>query len=320
KMVICSLERIAVQKENIQLKTARRSLSTCNKYLLETQLQKTNKDSRELDSVFNSQSLDLPVITKSSVLQDIARRQKSVSTQYWGLDGFFVVGANPKQVMLEAHSPCTDSSPRNSGSSFPGDGKWVTERSLSEYADNSVVQSVLQSLLNRPSSGLDTQNRISPLILQWESYPGDDSRRPWSMNTLHRKLTGNCPPSPQPRPKSSPGPVLGVSTEISKHKCRGVTKQDEHLWEYIADEEALLTLGKELLSYTGPEKHYSLTSEDVTSSSRHPEKICRKSTDFHKNLELKDHSRVDSLRGWDESQMDDEEEILEDKHQVLALQ
>ncbi|KAF1572832.1 UNVERIFIED_CONTAM: hypothetical protein FQV16_0000371, partial [Eudyptes robustus] len=181
EIVVCSLERNAVQKESIKLKTVRRSLSSCklpeisnptelmsNKYLLETQLQKTNKDSEELDSVCNSQSLVLPVITKSSVLQDVAKRQKPVSTQYWGLEGFFVVGASPKQVMLEARSSlCADSSPMNSSIPFPGDGKWVTERSLREYADDSVVQGVLESQLSRPSSGLETQNRISPLMVAW---------------------------------------------------------------------------------------------------------------------------------------------------------
>ncbi|KAM6389084.1 zinc finger B-box domain-containing protein 1 isoform 2-T2 [Pluvialis apricaria] len=335
KMVNCShLERNAVQKESVKLKTVGRSLSSCelpefsnptepisNKYLLKTQLQKTNKDSQELDSVCNSQSVVLPVITKSSLLQDVAKRQKFVSTRYWGLEGFFVVGANCKQVTLEARSPlCADSSPVDSAIPFPGDGKWVTERSLSEYADDSVVQGVLESHLNRFSSGLESPNRISPLMVAWKSYAGHDSRRPRSTNMLHCKLTGNCPANTQPRPKSSPVHMLRVNTAISNQKCTDTTKQDEYLWEHTADQEALLILEKELLSYAGPEKPYSLTSEDVTSSSRRSEKICRNTTDFHKQLELKDQSRVGTLRGWDESQMDDEEEILEDKQQVLALQ
>ncbi|KFP58680.1 hypothetical protein N323_06160, partial [Cathartes aura] len=181
KMIVCShLERNAVQRESIKLKTMRRSLSSSklpekisnptelmsSKYRLETQLQKNNKGSQELDSVCSSHSLVLPVVTKSSALQDVAKRQKSVSTRYWGLEGFFVVGTNPKQVMPEARSSlCADSSPMDSSILFPGGGKWVTERSLSEYADDSVVQGVLESQLNRPSGGLETQNRISPLTV-----------------------------------------------------------------------------------------------------------------------------------------------------------
>uniref|UniRef100_A0A8C8A3T1 Zinc finger B-box domain-containing protein 1 n=1 Tax=Otus sunia TaxID=257818 RepID=A0A8C8A3T1_9STRI len=335
KMVDCSLGRNALQKESIDLKTMRRSLSSCqlpekicnpteltsNRFLLETQLQKTNKDSQELDSVCSSQSLVLPVIANSSALQDVTKRQKSASTRYWGLEDFFVLGANPKQVKLKARSSlCADCGPMDSSIPFPGDGKWVAERSLSEYADDSVVQGVLESQLNRPSSGLETRNRISPLMVVWRSYTGNDFRRPWSTNTLRCKLAGNCPTNTQPRPKSSPVCTFRVDTEISKHKYLAVAKQDEYCWEYEAEQEALLTLEKELQSYTGFEKHYSLTSVDVTSSSKHSKKISRNTIDLHKNLELKDHSRVDTPRGWDESQVDDAEEILEDKQQVLALQ
>ncbi|KAM4658729.1 LOW QUALITY PROTEIN: zinc finger B-box domain-containing protein 1 [Amazona ochrocephala] len=319
KMVVCNLQRNVVQKESIKAKTMRRSLTSSkllekisnptelmsNKFLLETQLQKNHKDSQELDSVCNSQSSILPVITKSSLLQGIAKRQKSVSAWYWGLEGFFV-GVNPKRVVLEACSSlCADSIPVDFSISFPGDGKWFIERSLSEYADDSVVQGVLECQLNRPSSGLDAQ--------------GNDSRGSQSTNMPHCKLTGNCPTSTQPKLKSSPVHTLGANTEIPKHKCNDVTKQDDYLWEYDADQVALLTLEKELRSYTGPEKYYCLTSEDVTSSIRDSEKTGRNTTDFCEILELTDHTGLDTFRDWDD-QMDDEEEILEDKQQVLALQ
>ncbi|KFP74157.1 hypothetical protein N311_10872, partial [Apaloderma vittatum] len=180
EIVVCNpLERSAVQRKSIKLKSTRRSLGSCklpgkisnptelrsNKYLLETQLQKTHKDSQQLDSGCDSQSLVLSVITKSSELQDVAKRKKRVTTQYWGLEGFFVVGANPKQGMLEACSSlCTDSSLRDSSILFPEDGKCVTERSLSEYADDSVVQDAVESQLSRSSRGLEIQNRVSPMM------------------------------------------------------------------------------------------------------------------------------------------------------------
>lgn len=43
------------------------------------------------------------------------------------------------------------------------------------------------------------------------------------------------------------------------------------------------------------EKLYNLTSEDVTSSSRCSRKMYGNVTDFHKTLDLKDHSRADML-------------------------
>uniref|UniRef100_A0A8C3GLX3 Zinc finger B-box domain-containing protein 1 n=1 Tax=Cairina moschata TaxID=8855 RepID=A0A8C3GLX3_CAIMO len=337
KMVVCSvLERNAEQKDTIELKTAGRSLSSCklpektsdpselmsNNYLFEIQLQKNDKDSQELDGGCNSQSLVMPVITTSSALQDVSKIQKSASPRYRGLEGFFVVGVNPKQVMLEASfSLPADSSAMKRSIPFPGHKKWVADRSLSECADDSVVQGVVESQLNRSSSGLETQNRISPLMVVCRSYSGNDSKRPHSADMLQHKLTRNCPKNIQPRPKSSPMHMFRVDTEIPKHECIDVTKQDEDHWKYIADQEALLTLEKELQSYaSSQEKLYSLTSEDVTSSSRCLRKIYGNITDFHKNLELKDQNRDDIPGGCDEGQMDDKEEILEDKRQVLALQ
>ncbi|KAJ7415689.1 zinc finger B-box domain-containing protein 1 isoform X1 [Pitangus sulphuratus] len=206
----------------------------------ETELQETREESQELGSVCDSHSLALPVIKKSSPLQDVARRPKSLSTPYRGLEGFFAAGANPRQAILGAPSSLSAaSSPRDSSIPFPGDGQWVSERSLSEYAEDSVVQGVLERQLNRPSNGFRPQRKNSPQRGVWRS---------------------------------------------------------------------------------GPEKHSSLSSEDGSSSSRALEEICGNTTDFHQNLELKDHDTVDIFGAWDESQVDEEEEILEDKQQVLALQ
>ncbi|XP_050164479.1 zinc finger B-box domain-containing protein 1 [Myiozetetes cayanensis] len=206
----------------------------------ETELQETREESQQLGSVCDSHSLALPVIKKSSPLQDVARRPKSLSTRYRGLEGFFAAGANPRQAILEAPSSLSAaSSPRDSSIPFPGDGQWVSERSLSEYAEDSVVQGVLERQLNRPSNGFRAQRKNSPQRGLWRS---------------------------------------------------------------------------------GPEKLSNSTFEDGSSSSRALEKIFGNITDFHQNLELKDHDTVDIFGTWDESQVDEEEEILEDKQQVLALQ
>ncbi|XP_066050006.1 zinc finger B-box domain-containing protein 1 [Chamaea fasciata] len=255
KLIVSSdLEINAVQEESIEPKAGRRSLSSCelpeeisdpmegvSKDLLETELQKSRREPQELATVCNSQSLVLPVITKSSALQDVAKRHKCGSTSYQGLEGFFVVGANPKQEKLGAPSPlAAASSPRDERIPFPGDGQWVSERSLSEYADDSVVQGVLESQLNRAANAAQAQNQLSPLMAAWMPWPG-------------------------------------------------------------------------------PENHSNLTCEDETSSSRAWEKILG-NADFQNSLELKDHDTLDILGDWEESQVDDEEAILEDKQQVLALQ
>ncbi|XP_032925211.1 zinc finger B-box domain-containing protein 1 isoform X2 [Catharus ustulatus] len=267
KPIVCSdLEINAVQEESAEPKAGGTSLSSCelpeeisdltkrmskdllgtelksNTDLLEPELQESRREPQELGSVCSNHSLVLPVIKKSSALQDVAKRQKCGSTSYQGLEGFFVVGTNSKQEKLEAPSSlAAASSPRDRRIHLPGDGQWVSERSLSGYADDSVVQGVLGSQVNRAENALQAQKELSPLMAAW---------------------------MPQP----------------------------------------------------GPENHSSLTCEDETSSSRDWEKIFGNAENFQNTLELKDHDTFDIFGDWEESQMDAEEAILEDKQQVLALQ
>ncbi|XP_023789021.1 zinc finger B-box domain-containing protein 1 [Cyanistes caeruleus] len=266
KLIVCSdLEINAVQEESIEPKARRRSLSSCeppeeisapteggskeligtelksSRDLLETELQHSRREPQEPGSACNTQSLVLPVITKSSALQDVAKRQKCGSTSYQGLEGFFVIGTNLKQGKLEAPSSlAAASSPRDRRIPSPGDGQWVSERSLGEYADDSIVQGVLESQLNRAANAFQAQNQLSSLMAAWMPWPG-------------------------------------------------------------------------------PENHSNLTCEDGTSSSRAWEKIFG-NADFQDTLKLKDHEKFNIFGDWEESQMDDEETILEDKQQVLALQ
>ncbi|KAM4769453.1 zinc finger B-box domain-containing protein 1 isoform 1-T2 [Cyanocitta cristata] len=255
-LIVCSdLDINAVQEEGIEPRAVRSSsLSSCDlaeeisnptevvsKDLLETQVQKSRREPQELGSVCNSPNLVLPVIKRSLTLQDVAKRQKCGSTAYQGLEGFFVLCAKPKQEKLEAPSFLSAaSSPRDRSIPFQGDGQWVSERSFSEYADDFVVQGVLESELSRAANAFKAQKELSSLMAAWMPCPG-------------------------------------------------------------------------------PENHYNLTCEDGTSSSKPWEKICG-NADFQNTLQLKDHDTFDIFGDWDERQMDDEEAILEDKQQVLALQ
>ncbi|KAL9845270.1 zinc finger B-box domain-containing protein 1 [Geothlypis trichas] len=256
-----------VQEESIGPKAGRGSLSSCelpeeisdptegvskdppgaelrSSRDLEPELQQGRREPQEPGRVCSTQSLVLPATAKSSALQDVAKRQKCGSTSYQGLEGFFVVGANPKQEKLEAPSSLSAaSSPRDRTIPFPGDEQWVSERSLSEFADDSVVQGVLESQVNRAAKALQAQNQLSHLMAAWMPWP-----------------------------------------DIS-----------------------------------GCENHSSLACEDGTSPSRAMEKISG-NADFQSTLELEDHDTFDIFGDWEESQVDAEEAILEDKQQVLALQ
>nr|XP_031361468.1 zinc finger B-box domain-containing protein 1 [Lonchura striata domestica] len=195
KLIVCSdLEINAVQEESVEPKAGRRSLSSCelpelseptegvskdltgaelksSRDLQESELQEGRREPQELGNVCSTQSLVLPVVTKSSALQDVAKRQKCGSTSYQGLEGFFV-GASPKQEKLEAPSSlAAASSPSDRKIPFPGDGLWVSERSLSEYADDSVVQGVLASQLSRAANAFQAQNQLSHLMAAWMPWP-----------------------------------------------------------------------------------------------------------------------------------------------------
>ncbi|CAM4611015.1 zinc finger B-box domain-containing protein 1 isoform X2 [Caretta caretta] len=337
-----SHESAVTEKESIKTKTYRRPLSACmspektfdllklgsNEPSLMTRSLKNSTDSLEFDSFHTSKSLILPVTTEASVLlQDVALREKPTLTQYQGLEGFFILHTNSKQVRLDSvPSPFSDCSSTNS-TSVSGKGYWFRDTSLNEYADDSVVQDVLQSELSRSSSSLEQQNLcagVSSWTLMHRSPTDNSFQRPLSANipsSKSMKSDGICCTHSQTRPRNlTTQPLSRAATEISKIECIDVTEQNDPLLEYTADQQALAGLENELKSHTdSQEKLYSFTSEDLSTFSRHSKKISENITDFHNNLEIKYHSRVDICRDCDESHTDEEEEILRDKQEVIAL-
>uniref|UniRef100_A0A8C9G8F3 Uncharacterized protein n=1 Tax=Pavo cristatus TaxID=9049 RepID=A0A8C9G8F3_PAVCR len=106
---------------------------------------------------------------------------------------------------------------------------------------HSAFMADTQCLLPSPPDG--------NLVSSKEILQGNDSIRPQSVDVLQHKLTRNSAENTHPRPKSSPMHTFRADTEISKHEYVDVIKQDECRWERIADQEALLSLEKELQTY-----------------------------------------------------------------------
>nr|XP_014431299.1 zinc finger B-box domain-containing protein 1 isoform X1 [Pelodiscus sinensis]XP_025042856.1 zinc finger B-box domain-containing protein 1 isoform X1 [Pelodiscus sinensis]XP_025042857.1 zinc finger B-box domain-containing protein 1 isoform X1 [Pelodiscus sinensis] len=334
-------ESAITKKESIKAKTYRRSLRACmspektidlpklgsNEPSPMTRSLKNNKESLEFNSLHTSKNLDLPVTTGASVLlQEVARREKPILTQYQGLEGFFILHANSKQVTIP--SPFSDYSSTNNSTSVSGTGHWFRDTSLSEYADDCIVQDVLQRELSRSSSNLELQNLrtgVSPWTLKHSS--------PIDKNSFRRPLSANIPPSKsmkcdrihcslsQRRPRSlTTQPLSRPAITISKIESIESSEKNDPLLEYTADQQALAGLENELKSQIDPqEKLYSFTPEDLSAFSQHSKKISENITDFHNNLEIKDHSKVAIFGDWDESHTDEEEEILRDKQEVIAL-
>ncbi|XP_053167615.1 zinc finger B-box domain-containing protein 1 isoform X2 [Hemicordylus capensis] len=133
--------------------------------------------------------------------------------------------------------------------------------------------------------------------------------------------------SPRPSPVLQRGPTSPVSgplsraaSEISEIEGIDVTEHDDPLLEYSTDEQALTDLESELQSNADPlEKFNGLTSGDLSAFTRHSKMTSQNLTDLH-NHEINDYSSVDTIRVYDESHTDDEEDLLRDKQQVIELQ
>ncbi|XP_050821829.1 zinc finger B-box domain-containing protein 1 isoform X2 [Gopherus flavomarginatus] len=260
-------ESAVTEKESIKTKTSRRSLSACmlpektfdfpklgsSEPSVMTRSLKNSKDSLEFNSFHTSKSLILPVTTEASVLlQEVALREKPTLTQYQGLEGFFILHANSKQVTLDSiPSPFSDCSSTNS-TSVSGKGHWFRDTSLSEYADDSVVQDVLQSELSRSSSSL--QAGVSPWTLMHKSPTDNSLQRPLSAIIPSSKSVKSdricCTLSQTRRRNLTTQPLSRAASEISKNECIDVTEQNDPLLEYTADQQALAGLEDELKSHT----------------------------------------------------------------------
>ncbi|XP_061493225.1 zinc finger B-box domain-containing protein 1 isoform X2 [Rhineura floridana] len=263
----------------------------------------------------------LPVTPKSSVLlQEVALREKPICTPYRGLERFFTMDSSCQQVMMELFpSPRTARQSPSSSISFSGAEKWMTQFSLSECADESIVQDVLKRELGRPTSRLGRQSpgpRASQFMLSMENA----SPRPFSANIpFCRTIT------PTPRPssvlqigsKSSvTWPLSRAASEISEIEGIDDTEHDDPFLEYSTDQQALADLEEELQSNADPcEKFSGLNSGDFN---RHSKMTCQYLPDFLNSREIKDYSKGDTIRVYDESYTDDEED-QRDKQQVIEL-
>ncbi|XP_028923691.1 zinc finger B-box domain-containing protein 1 isoform X1 [Ornithorhynchus anatinus] len=276
----------------------------------------------------DSANVEIPELSKpSKVLQEIALRRKPVSDQYQGLERFFLAGATSVKgrtsPFLSGGSECC--SP-NTTITFTGNGQWISGSSLSEFADESVVQSVLLSAPSEPS------RRIQPKM-------GPPSRRPTSTNlppvkTPQRNRDHFKSFHPEPRSVSAQ-PLSRAASEISEIESIDLTDQNDPLLENATDQQTLDSLEKELgvlKNLADPlGELYSLPYEEISAFNIQLEKMSKTVTDVHITSGIKDPCRVDTpsylgeknesptLLSSPESDKDDDEELLEDKQQVMGL-
>lgn len=282
-----------------------------------TEWLKGSKKSPELNE-------DSPGTTKSSLLQEVALREKCFRAPYHGLEGFFTMRANSQQIQMYSFpSLLTGSQSPSNSISFSGSEQWTRDFSLSDCADESIVQDVLKSELDRPSSSLRRQRPSSGTSVLKSSIE-NALPRPFSANVPCRRTVRHSP-----RPSSalqigtrSSGTwsLTRAASEISEIEGIDVTEHDDPFLESNTDQQALLDLESELQSNADPlEELIGLTSGDLSAFSRRLPMTSQNHTVFYNNREVKDYSRGDSIRVFDETHTDDEEDLLKDKQEVIEL-
>ncbi|XP_072474658.1 zinc finger B-box domain-containing protein 1 [Notamacropus eugenii] len=280
------------------------------------------KGSLEGNSLHENSNSHEPRSMKSSKLQKIALRSKPIMEQYQGLEKFFVFGKNPLHERSRLNLAMkSEISPSKSRIALAGNRQWISESSLSEHADDSIVQDVVWN----------NQKKVSGVL-----HPGRISKRPSSANIPICKmiLSGSWShTSLHQRPRSAVSRAISrAPSEISEIEYLDVTDHNEPFLDDAADNQTLDNLERELNTLRNlsdaSEKLYSSDSEKLSGISRHSEKISKTKTDVPKMPGLRDSNRFDissldaelnGLLSSLESSINDEEDNSLEKLQVIAL-
>nr|XP_014347809.1 PREDICTED: zinc finger B-box domain-containing protein 1 [Latimeria chalumnae] len=273
----------------------------------------------------------------SMVLHEVAVRDNSSISQYRGLEGFFTVGLDPKQVKPDpfpTRSSCQ--TPAENKGAIGGNGEWRPCSSLSDQADESFVRAVIDSTLSRPSSSRGQSTPAGQLIKSQRPFSASASllKASPSGNTRHHSSATSRPGSAIVRPLSR------AASEISDIESIDITEQDEPDLETVADQQALAGLEEELkilnrskVLIAGKQR----SSQASTSAVEQPVSKRRSVSTAGENVHsqqsaiqkshlgmpplkhaVKSHAGLSSQSGSDgESQTDNEEE--RDKQNVLSL-
>ncbi|XP_059507056.1 zinc finger B-box domain-containing protein 1 isoform X2 [Stegostoma tigrinum] len=284
----------------------------------------------QIDNLEHSKNTGLTAKPTDELLK-IANCQDFDTGQYLGLEGFFTLQMNPASIATEPFPRRVINDHKHTSETLiKENGDWRPSSSLYKYADNSIVNDVIDDIQSRPSSrfGRHTPTKVTPWALLSKSTAGSlgCSRRvmdPTSVESLPiasqvaTKPLNSWKKHSIPHLNSAPQPLSGAAAEISEVES---IDQDEPSFENDADEQTLIDLEMELMqTHKGGEGGKSDTSSacvPLTSAGEALEK------DYPVLQRDADHSQfvLDSLTGeFDEGQIDDEGEDTEDKQNVLLL-
>ncbi|XP_069474591.1 zinc finger B-box domain-containing protein 1 [Ambystoma mexicanum] len=270
--------------------------------------------------------------------EDIRQRGKSCVSKYRGLEGFFCLGVDLVDGDQDSYTPRkSEQSPADSGILCRGDGQWRPESSLSKYADDALVQSVVEIAWARPTSnsGRSTCSpRNDPITPAPQSARGYKSQRPLSAHTpRHNWSNVSRPASAVTRPLSR------AASEIEEIACIDITEQIDPLFEDNPEQQELTRLEEELIELKSHSERLKnplgLSSEKRSNSKKSSKKESTHLSDSHKMVFTTDFTKVlkskeaSEQEDWlsssanfgveFETDGDDEEQSRQDKKNVMSL-
>ncbi|KAM4694348.1 zinc finger B-box domain-containing protein 1 [Discoglossus pictus] len=287
------------------------------------------KDSKSMEykSSNDNHSLDTAaVVNMSKELESIALRRKSGVSEYQGLQGFFTLDVNLKEVIPD-HTPrqTIEHTAADEKLICACDNHWRPASSLCECADDSVVKLIVANAQSQYPSYFK-ERILSPRQPNKREMQSHHTVSHSGRSYSAKSVTWNCKTS---RPSTTPRPVSRAASEISEIESIDTTDQNDQLMEDAEGKEALAVLEKELHalrsdSDTEKMQHQQISTElfpSVTNSKTLTEINGKMKIRDYKSKNSSPKHATDPLESCDgESESDDDKETLQDRLNVLSLQ
>lgn len=278
-----------------------------------------SEDSKSMKykSFKDSQSSDAALMVNvPQEFHKVVLREKNQASEYQGLNGFFTLETDHKEVKDNFHSQqvsehTTHEFDVDEKSMCTGNDYWRPESSLSSFADETVVEDIVLKAQAEYSNRI--VDRCATPRYGSQRVTGIHTGRAFSANSLHRisgPLNHSRPSTARERPMSR------AASEILEIEFIDSADRHDHLFEDENEREALAVLEKELNALKSNDMKVLLlgSSDEQFQLSRH-----RRFKTSEDGTPMK-RSPVHTLERCAGESESDDEETLQDKLNVLSLQ
>ncbi|XP_041125815.1 zinc finger B-box domain-containing protein 1 [Polyodon spathula] len=268
-----------------------------------------------------TESIDVGLSVKPSMaLHELAQRQPMEVDHYTGLNGFFTLGLDPAHISSDPFPQRASCQSEENKQDLQTEerGEWRPSSSLSEYAEELVVSSVIGSARSRPPSSLGQQITSGRVTSSMQCHASSGSLiyspRPFHSASENKTFSSSWQKGQvSARPVSAHSrPLSRATAEIMEIESIDSTESDDPNLENEADNCALVCLEEEFKMLRNHEDE----EKSAQNSSSQQEQCVFRAQERSRTKQ----TRKISPKSWDaEGHTDDEEEILRDKQNVMSL-